>query len=332
MKAKSYLVQLPRDIDPMNPREMGDCPSHMATDHRDYLFGGGGNDKANAAIGVAFDTQYSPEDSYLTWIFSEFIETTDEGDKGAFSGWYLDSDSMFCLDTSEGLVELETDINRNLADAIEAWAEENLAILPLYLYDHSGITMNTTGFSCNWDSGQVGYIYITKEEYEKYWGNFFSQEKACKFLRAEVEEYDQYLTGEVYGVEYAELTDQEDIDYAAENYELIAGNNLIRCYLNSEDAWEHKFNVDPEVFDSCWGYLGHPCAETTAKEYAEAMCTNSFLEGDFREYKVVEYVSTHDGIMHRMIPKSSWLRPQAALDYLKSLPSVDDVEVFGVIT
>ena len=28
--------------------------------------------------------------------------------------------------------------------------------LPLYLYDHSGITMNTTGFSCQWDSGQVG--------------------------------------------------------------------------------------------------------------------------------------------------------------------------------
>ena len=30
---------------------------------------------------------------------------------------------------------------------------EDVIALPLYLYDHSGITMNTTGFSCPWDSG-----------------------------------------------------------------------------------------------------------------------------------------------------------------------------------
>ena len=37
-------------------------------------------------------------------------------------------------------------------------------ILPLYLYDHSGITMNTTGFSCGWDSGRVGFIFISKDK------------------------------------------------------------------------------------------------------------------------------------------------------------------------
>jgi len=37
-------------------------------------------------------------------------------------------------------------------------------ILPLFLYDHSGITMNTTGFNCNWDSGRVGFIYATAEK------------------------------------------------------------------------------------------------------------------------------------------------------------------------
>jgi len=40
-------------------------------------------------------------------------------------------------------------------------------ILPLYLYDHSGITMNTTGFSCGWDSGQVGYIVMSYEKIRK---------------------------------------------------------------------------------------------------------------------------------------------------------------------
>lgn len=46
-------------------------------------------------------------------------------------------------------------------------AEEKNIILPLYLYDHSGITMNTTGFSCGWDSGQVGFIYVPKEKLPK---------------------------------------------------------------------------------------------------------------------------------------------------------------------
>ena len=34
-----------------------------------------------------------------------------------------------------------------------------------FIYDHSGITMNTTGFSCPWDSGQVGWIYCSKKRF-----------------------------------------------------------------------------------------------------------------------------------------------------------------------
>lgn len=40
-------------------------------------------------------------------------------------------------------------------------------ILPLYLFDHSGLTMNTTGFSCPWDSGHVGFIFCSKERFRK---------------------------------------------------------------------------------------------------------------------------------------------------------------------
>ena len=38
-------------------------------------------------------------------------------------------------------------------------------ILPLYLYDHGGITMSTGAFSCSWDSGQVGWIYAEKKKF-----------------------------------------------------------------------------------------------------------------------------------------------------------------------
>jgi len=72
--------------------------------------------------------------------------------------------------------------------------------LPLYLYDHSGITMSTGSFGCPWDSGQVGYIYITRAEYlEAMQCKRVNKKKLYDYLRSEVETYDNYLTGEVYG-------------------------------------------------------------------------------------------------------------------------------------
>jgi hypothetical protein len=79
---------------------------------------------------------------------------------------------------------------------------ENIA-LPLYLYDHSGITINTTGFSCPWDSGQVGIIYVAREKVrEEYKVKRISKKLESRILdslRSEVSTYDDYLTGQVYG-------------------------------------------------------------------------------------------------------------------------------------
>jgi hypothetical protein len=71
------------------------------------------------------------------------------------------------------------------------------------MYDHSGITINTTGFSCPWDSGQVGIIYISRKDAIKEWGKTICTasvvQKARSCLKAEVETLDQYVTGSVYG-------------------------------------------------------------------------------------------------------------------------------------
>src|SRR6056297_3490365 len=37
-------------------------------------------------------------------------------------------------------------------------------ILPLYMYDHSGITISLTPFSCPWDSGQIGFVQIPRKK------------------------------------------------------------------------------------------------------------------------------------------------------------------------
>ena len=79
-----------------------------------------------------------------------------------------------------------------LEEAKEAWMEDepealftfeelhefinaDYILLPLYLYDHSGITMNTTGFSCSWDSGQVGFIYASKARFKEETGYLESE-------------------------------------------------------------------------------------------------------------------------------------------------------------
>jgi len=52
----------------------------------------------------------------------------------------------------------------------EEWFEneigiENMVYLPLYLFNHSGLSINTTGFNCKWDSEQVGWIYAPKTKF-----------------------------------------------------------------------------------------------------------------------------------------------------------------------
>jgi len=87
--------------------------------------------------------------------------------------------------------------------AAVAKKEGSLVSLPIYMYDHSGQTINTTGFSCPWDSGRLGFIYVTKEKLRKQYGwkviTKKREEQALKYLLGEVETYDDYLTGNVYG-------------------------------------------------------------------------------------------------------------------------------------
>ena len=81
--------------------------------------------------------------------------------------------------------------------------EDTAIILPIYMLDHSGITINTTGFSCPWDSMQIGYIFISKEKLRKEYGIKRVTKKwieqVTQHLLDEVKTYDMYISGEVYG-------------------------------------------------------------------------------------------------------------------------------------
>jgi hypothetical protein len=71
--------------------------------------------------------------------------------------------------------------------------------LPVYMYEHSGIALDVEPFHCRWDSGQVGFIFVSKSKLrDKYNVKRLTKsivEKAKSVLIAEVAEYNDYLQG-----------------------------------------------------------------------------------------------------------------------------------------
>ncbi len=137
-------------------------------------------------------------------------------------------------------------------EAGKALIKENDAaiVLRLYLFDHSGISLRTTPFSDRWDSGQVGFVFISKEKLRKEYGvKRISKkllEKVEKYLIGEVGTYDQYLRGDVFGFEVVEVS-------------------------TCDKEHEHE-----EHIDSCWGFFGNDFSENgiadhLSKEFAEAL-------------------------------------------------------------
>ncbi len=94
-------------------------------------------------------------------------------------------------------------------DIVWMWIDRNVVLLELNLYDHGGITMSTGSFSCPWDSGQVGFIFVTKADILREFGGVYLTKaligKSIKILESEVTTYDHYIRGDVYGFHIDEI-------------------------------------------------------------------------------------------------------------------------------
>jgi len=70
-------------------------------------------------------------------------------------------------------------------------------VLPLWMYDHSGNVYRvgaSNPFSCQWDSGRVGFVAIKRGE----WGDN-TDEGLAKVAETYAAEYTAWANGEVYG-------------------------------------------------------------------------------------------------------------------------------------
>ena len=176
---------------------------------------------------------------------------------------------------AEAAQEAYDDFDSEEMTSEEVWTalEKDYVILPLYLYDHSGISMSTGAFSCPWDSGRVGYIYVSLEDAKKEWisttpeswdslvpskkwtGSPWGKDPvepeevkitlrqwAEEALRGEVETYTAFLEGLVVGFVTEYLEEGGDPD--------------------DDDSWEH--------IDSCWGF--YPKSLKGRRDYDYCLC------------------------------------------------------------
>lgn len=144
--------------------------------------------------------------------------------------------SMICFHRRYNLGDKHSMSIENLKALIEG---KDVISLPLFLYDHSGIAISTRSWVgrahyAEWDSGQVGYIYVDEAKIRSEYSLLDPSKKIHKdvkdkvlgVLEAEVEGYNLYLSGKCYG------------------YQILKPQECEMCK-----------HIAPNVLDSCWGFL-----------------------------------------------------------------------------
>ena len=87
--------------------------------------------------------------------------------------------------------------------------------IPVYILDHSGIAVSSAPFGDPWDSWQAGVYYVTAERLKKEYADrsYEEAEKAAlSLLRAELQEFADYLAGDVYGFTITDDRDGKELE------------------------------------------------------------------------------------------------------------------------
>jgi hypothetical protein len=211
-----HTLKIYYDTEPLNPRTDWDNIGHMCCWHTRYQLGD--CKKGTGSRKSPWEPLYDDQDMMFA----------------AITGRHPEDPEFEAMDYGKA------------REIIRADAETKAVILPLRLYDHSGITMSVGSGPSEfdpggWDSGQVGWIYATKEEFDKQgwtkeWINGRTwQQVLTDVLTGEVEVYDQMLTGDVYG------------------FRIMKTVQFTKTPLG---GGESVIIDEEEEVDSCWGFFG----------------------------------------------------------------------------
>lgn len=284
-----YLLQVMVDDEPEDPRREGDNLGHMICWHGRYNLGDEHQfEKPNDFFKDLVRRTISG-DAILDYVRSGKSDTVRlttgaakervvpglwvEGYDRYAKEWY--GEEFFAGGFKEQKQEVVDCLVDRMADKdlLTLAGKENI-ILPLYLYDHSGLSMSVSDFvghavHAEWDSGQVGWIYATAGDIQAAYGGVSPEnmERAEWCLQSEVRRYDYYLSGQCYGFRLYEngeetesvwgflgsLSDvlKEIVDYILpEDYQDMAGLfqevlDTKTCSMEYEDIMEEIGYPEP---------------------------------------------------------------------------------------
>lgn len=277
IEGDGWTVSIRYDDCPDNPRDWTDCwIGTMMTAHSRYNFG---NDDHDIQLNGELDTSvvcdwcdgsgYDPDEWEILVTQAHWAEELND-DKIRFASedaawkWaeaYINPDivatQIEVQNASCSKCESEGEIDVGLIEYIKRTYGATV-ILPIYLYDHSGLSMSAGTFGKNpgypyndqWDAGMVGVIFDTPEQIEKT-GINPDPENIEAALRAEIEEYDRYLRGEVFYISESipGLEDKEDTiggfigeEYAFEEAKSMAEqcDKLVQREREQRKRWEER--------------------------------------------------------------------------------------------
>lgn len=259
---KGFTVRILRDNDPENPREGWDNVGKMVCWHSRYKLGDEHSFEEPRQFWADLFNGIELSDEEIRQ-FLLMIVGSDWGREDYYNTiWNLrkfGNKEMTKLDRRrfyvDAFVSEEWDsMSDSLMEFVRDKVTDHCVVLPLYLYDHSGITMRTSQFACKWDSGQVGFIYISLKDAAENWQcepdwstevhhehdktTKTLRERAADMLNGEVKVYDQYLTGQVYGYE---IQDEDGIELNScwgffDDYDL----KYVKSEAESIVDWHHK--------------------------------------------------------------------------------------------
>lgn len=247
----------PDDLGTMNPRTDMDNLGRIVAEHRNYMLGD--DDAKSELIEVLQSlTEHDIDEGMI-----DCPECNGEGESDVGKvichecGGSCEIDNPHYVDTSCG---------RGLWEGMDAIDpnEEHIFRLPVYMYEHSGITLRTFPFSCEWDSGQLGFIWMTRKVAEAELGGTDGtlesvRTVAHRMLNVEIEMYDKYVSGEVYGFVVESLRPKPD-DWEEDEWTEV------------DDHWE-------EV-DSCWGFFGMDLIENGILEHLDEGATQAICDSE----------------------------------------------------
>jgi len=130
--------------------------------------------------------------------------------------------------------------------------ENKALIVPYYAYIHGGTTvfLDSRHATCQWDSGQCGFAYVSKDKLREEYGAKYVTEKirakAMKELESEISLFDDYLQGNVFMYKLVDMYTGEWVDSCGGFYGCDWNTNgIMEHVLSANDGIKPIFIVEP---------------------------------------------------------------------------------------